>query len=213
MQAEKLISDMAQNRPIRLNQAKFTVAAHKSSQWPQDIGSEVAFAGRSNSGKSSALNTIVQRKGLAVTSRTPGRTRQIVFFEIDPTKRLVDLPGYGYSKVPESMRIHWAAHIEQYFKTRSSLSGLILTTDIRHPLKPLDQQLIDLSLDADIPVHVLLTKSDKLSRSRASAALASAAAAFREVAQVSVQVFSSHNRSGLDAAIQVIVEMLETPLR
>ncbi len=202
---------MAQIHSFHLNQAKFVVAAHRSSQWMNDIGSEVAFAGRSNSGKSSALNAIVERKGLAITSRTPGRTRQIVFFEIDPTRRLIDLPGYGYSKVPESMRVHWAEEIQQYFDKRKSLRGLILTMDIRHPLKQLDQQLIDLSLQASIPVHILLTKSDKLSKSKIASAVASVTAFYRDVSQVSVQSFSSHNRSGVDEARQVVINFLEFP--
>ncbi len=165
-----------------------------------DSGSEIAFAGRSNSGKSSAINAIVGQRALAVASKTPGRTRQIVFFEIDASRRLVDLPGYGYAKVPADVRSHWARQIERYFTTRESLSGLFLTMDIRHPLKALDQRLIDFSLDVGVGVHILLTKSDKLSKSKSMAAVHSVAHSLQHVPAASVQAFSALTRSGVEQA-------------
>ncbi len=192
----------------QLQHAKFAVAAHKASQWMPDSGCEIAFAGRSNSGKSSAINAIVGQRALAVASKTPGRTRQIVFFEIDASARLVDLPGYGYAKVPADVRSHWARQIEQYFTTRKSLSGLILTMDIRHPLKALDQRLIDFSLDAGVGVHILLTKSDKLSKSKGMAAVRSVAHSLQHAPTVSVQAFSILTRNGVVQARQQVCAAL-----
>ena len=135
---------------LNLNNAKFVTAAYKPSQWMDDDGVEVAFAGRSNSGKSSALNAIVGQRKLAITSKTPGRTQQIVFFQIDAETRLVDLPGYGYAKVPATVQRHWAAAIEQYLATRQSLRALVLTMDIRHPLKQFDSQLLNWCFESSL---------------------------------------------------------------
>ena len=191
-----------------LSQAKFATAAHNASQWLPDDGCEVAFAGRSNSGKSSALNAITGFKKLAITSKTPGRTQQIVFFEVKPQVRLVDLPGYGYAKVPKQLREHWAQTIERYFSERQSLRGLILTMDIRHPFKALDQQLLVWCATADVPAHVLLTKSDKLSKGRAAAALASVNKMFNPNQNATVQIFSSKTNVGVLEARQKILDLL-----
>ncbi len=144
---------------------EFLKSAQKPDQFPPDSGREVAFAGRSNSGKSSAINAITARRGIARTSKTPGRTQLINFFEIDATRRLVDLPGYGYAKVAESVRDQWRILLEAYFRERRSLAGLVVTVDIRRGLRDLDEVMLAWSKDAAVPAAVLLTKADKLSRS------------------------------------------------
>ncbi len=191
---------------IQLNRAKFVVAAHKSTQWMPDRGGEIAFAGRSNSGKSSAINAITGRKGLAMASRTPGRTQQIIFFEITPDIRLVDLPGYGYSKVPQQLRTHWSAAIERYFQNRSCLRALFVMMDIRHPLKSLDYQLLNWC--ENTRVHVLLTKADKLSKSRAQQTLVQVEAELADREHLSVQTFSAYSGLGVPAARQRIHSLL-----
>lgn len=153
-------------------QAVFLTGAVRGAQFPPDDGAEVAFAGRSNAGKSSAINAITGIKSLARTSKTPGRTRQINFFRLDEERRLVDLPGFGYARVPTAVRNQWVATVEEYLHTRRCLRGIILIMDVRHPLTELDLRLIDWCQFAGMPVHTLLTKSDKLSRGRATAALA-----------------------------------------
>jgi len=185
---------------VNLNHASFTVAAHKSSQWLPDSGREVAFAGRSNSGKSSALNGITAHKRLAITSKTPGRTQQIVFFSVAPHCRLVDLPGYGYSKVPQKTRNHWARTIERYFAYRRSLVGLIHTMDIRHPLRDQDMQLLAWCAGTSISIHVLLTKSDKLSKSKIHSTVAAVRRELKAFERVDVQAFSSLNGFGVEQA-------------
>ena len=194
--------------PINLNLAQFVVAAHRPTQWLPDDGREIAFAGRSNSGKSSAINAITGRKGLAITSKTPGRTQQIVFFEVADATRLVDLPGYGYSKVPKHMRNHWSKVIEQYLETRSSLRALILMMDIRHPLKPLDWQLLDWCQQSGVAAHVLLTKSDKMSKSKIAAAIHSVSKELSQRERTSIQAFSAHRGLGVAQARQRIDELL-----
>ena len=183
---------------IKLSNVNFSIAAHKVTQWLPDSGSEVAFAGRSNSGKSTALNAIVGRK-IAKTSKTPGRTQQIVFFTVNDNVRLVDLPGYGFAKVPEQLRMHWGKVIERYFVERESLRGLVLMMDIRHPLKPLDRQLLDWCVESEVKVHVLLTKSDKLSKSKIITSLARVK---REIEHelVSIQAFSGRTGFGVEQA-------------
>ena len=132
---------------------------------------EVAFAGRSNAGKSSAINALTEQKSLARTSKTPGRTQQIVIFELDANRRFADLPGYGYAKVPAKLKAHWQQVLQRYFSIRRSLRGVVLVMDIRHPLRPFDQQMIDWCEHCNVPCHVLLTKADKLSRGAAQAVL------------------------------------------
>jgi len=178
--------------------AKFLLSANAPSQFVPDDGSEVAVAGRSNAGKSSAINVIVNRRQFARTSKTPGRTQLVNFFSLADGLRLVDLPGYGYAKVTERMRAHWGQLIQQYFEGRTSLRGLLLVIDIRRGVTDFDRQLLALCASVDVPVHVLLTKADKLKRGQAATALLQAR---RELGDpVSVQLFSSLKRSGLDEA-------------
>jgi len=173
-------------------------SADAARQFPPDQGSEVAIAGRSNAGKSSALNAVVGRKGLARTSRTPGATRLINFFELDPGRRLVDLPGYGFAAVPGELRRHWGELVEAYFGSRASLKGVIVVMDARHPLTPNDRAMLELALGHGLPVHLLLTKSDKLGRGAARAALE---AVQRDLeGSATVQLFSSLSGEGLPPA-------------
>jgi len=188
---------------IDLTQAVCTVAAHHRAQWPADGGAEVAFAGRSNVGKSSALNAIAGRKQLARASKTPGRTRQIVFFEVGGAgaeRRLVDLPGYGYAKVPDQMRRHWETITAEYLTRRACLKALVLPTDIRRPLTELDQLMLSCCAEVNLPAHILLTKADKLSRARAAAALQKTRAQLTTHAEVTVQLFSAVDKRGVEEA-------------
>jgi GTP-binding protein len=178
--------------------AKFLTSADAPRQFPPDAGIEVAIAGRSNSGKSSALNALVGRKALARTSRTPGATRLINFFELAPGQRLVDLPGYGYAAVAGEMRRHWGGLIEAYFGTRRSLKGVVIVMDARHPLTPHDRTMLGLAAVRPLPVHVLLTKSDKLGRAAGRTALNSVRRATGSGA--TVQLFSSRTGEGLAEA-------------
>ena len=149
---------------ISFRQAKFVTSAFELSQLLPDEGREVAFAGRSNAGKSSAINCLTQQKGLCKTSKTPGRTQLINFFALDETRRLVDLPGYGFAKVPKKMRSHWDQVLSTFLLQREALKGLVIVVDIRRGISELDQALIDM-VSSQLPLHILLTKSDKLSRS------------------------------------------------
>ncbi|MET0013606.1 MAG: ribosome biogenesis GTP-binding protein YihA/YsxC [Sedimenticola sp.] len=187
------------------HQARFLTSAAKLNQSPADEGIEVAFAGRSNAGKSSAINTLCQQRNLARTSKTPGRTQLLNFFALDEQRRLVDLPGYGYAKVAEKVKLQWQKELAAYLEQRQSLRGIILLVDVRHPLKEFDQQMLDWSAQIDLPVHILLTKADKLKHGAASKALLQikkAVAPFGE--QVSVQLFSSLKRQGVDQAHSVL---------
>ena len=157
--------------PVDYRQARFLTSAAKLHDIPADRGREVAFAGRSNAGKSSAINALTGRRDLARTSRTPGRTRLINFFSLDDGRRLVDLPGYGYAKVPRAMSREWGILVGAYLESRESLAGVVVLMDIRHPLTELDQTLLDWCLAADVPVLAVLTKADKLARGRRGAAL------------------------------------------
>lgn len=184
--------------PIFRN-AQFEISIAKPSGLPPPVGAEIAFAGRSNAGKSSAINTIAGHTRLAFVSKTPGRTQLINFFRLNCGAALVDLPGYGYAKVPESVRRQWQGLLENYLSRRENLIGLVLIMDSRHPLKQLDLQMIGWYAPSGRPIHILLTKSDKLSRNQASAALALVR---RELAgmgdQVSVQLFSSLSKTGTE---------------
>lgn len=197
----------------RLQQARFGVSVPDPRQLPADNGREIAFAGRSNSGKSSALNVLCQQRALARTSRTPGRTQHIVVFDVAPGQRLIDLPGFGYAKVSKAMRAHWDKALPRYLEQRRALSGLILLADIRHPLKTEEQILIDWCIAAGVPVHLLLNKADKLSRGAAAAAVAAVrrAAGERCDAGLSLQAFSALKRSGCDEAWGVIGTWLGEP--
>ena len=144
--------------------ASYKLAAHLPHQLPADTGREVAFAGRSNAGKSSALNAMCNQHRLAKTSKTPGRTQQLVFFEVVPDRYLVDLPGYGYAKVPLGLKAHWQEFINGYFQHRQALAGLVIVMDIRHPLREFDLKMLDYARSRGLPAHCLLTKADKLGR-------------------------------------------------
>ena len=159
-------------------QAHFLISAGKAKQFPHN-GCEVAFAGRSNAGKSSAINTLCDNKGLARTSKTPGRTRLVNFFELDEERRLVDLPGYGFAKVPLATKNDWQRELETYLNRRQALCGLVLMMDIRHPLKEFDNAMLDWARDAKMPIHILLTKSDKLKRGPAQSTLLKVKAALK----------------------------------
>ncbi|MBT8121307.1 MAG: ribosome biogenesis GTP-binding protein YihA/YsxC [Gammaproteobacteria bacterium] len=177
---------------------------------PPDTGLEVAFAGRSNAGKSSALNTITGQRALARISKAPGRTREINFFHVDEGRRLVDLPGYGYAKVSKSMKGGWQKSIDRYLETRHSLCGVILLMDVRHPLKEHDQQVLAWCAAARLPTHILLTKADKLKRGPASAALLKTKKLLGGIhPDASIQLFSSHTRLGVDEVHRVLNTWLE----
>lgn len=184
------------NNPFR--NAAYLISAHRLDQLPPDTGAEVAFAGRSNAGKSSALNTICDQQRLARTSKTPGRTQQLVVFPFAPERRLIDLPGYGYAKVPGAMRDHWRGLIDSYLRTRQSLRGIVLIMDVRHPLREFDLQLLDYAAATDRPCHCLLTKADKLSRNEGAKTLAAVRKTLSEnPGEISVQLFSSLQKSGV----------------
>jgi len=167
-----------------------------------DEGAEVAVAGRSNAGKSSAINVIVNRRQFARTSKTPGRTQLINFFELHDDERLVDLPGYGYAKVAISVQRHWSELLQCYFETRKSLRGLIMVVDIRRQLREFDRQMLAYATSANLPVHILLTKSDKLKRGQAATALLQVKKELDESA--TVQLFSALNKTGSDQAREVL---------
>ncbi len=190
----------------QLHQTTFTLSAPTFKLCPPDFGFEVAFAGRSNAGKSSAINTITQQKQLARSSKTPGRTQMINFFEVGRTDaRIVDLPGYGYASVPEAMKIKWQKELEAYLVNRQSLAGLILLTDIRHGLKYFDEQMLHWAKDGQLPVHVLLTKADKLKYGAAKTALLQVKKQLQTLdLPFSIQLFSALKRQGVDELAQVL---------
>jgi GTP-binding protein len=199
--------------PNPLARAQYLLAAHTFRQLPPDTGFEVAFAGRSNAGKSTALNALCGQNALARVSKTPGRTQQLVFFDIPPhaDKYLVDLPGYGYAKVPHDLQAHWQAFLDGYFGSRQALRGLVVVMDIRHPLKEYDRQMLGYAVQRGLPAHALLTKADKLSRGAQGTALLTVrkelASAFGDT--VSVQTFSGESKLGVDQARAVIGGWLE----
>lgn len=189
------------NPTLNYKLAHFLTSAAKLSQCPNDSGAEVAFAGRSNAGKSSALNTLTGQTKLARTSKTPGRTQLINFFGLkDPTLRLVDLPGYGYAKVPESVKRSWQQHLEAYLEQRQCLKALVLVMDIRHPLTEYDRRLCQWAQNAQLPIHLLLTKADKLKRGPQKQAIFQV---IRDTAWlgdlVSTQAFSALNKTGVES--------------
>lgn len=187
---------------------RFLTSSHQVRQFPPDAGAEVAVAGRSNAGKSSAINAIVQRKGLAKTSKTPGATRLINFFELEAGRRLVDLPGYGFAAVPGAMRQHWGTLIEGYFRERDCLRGAMVVMDVRHPLTEHDQAMLVLAESRSVPVHIVLTKADKLGRGAGRQAMAAVQKAVGP--RVTVQVFSALTGEGVTEARGALLRLLAT---
>jgi GTP-binding protein len=187
-------------------ESRFLTSSWQPHQFPPDEGAEVAFAGRSNAGKSSALNAIAGRKDLARTSKTPGRTQLINFFGLDGAHRLVDLPGYGYAKVPERIKDHWQELLSRYVEGRACLAGLVIVMDVRRPLTDFDVQMLDWSRANGLAVHVLLTKADKLGRGEAGTVLKKVRAEVEGVA--TVQLFSAVAKTGVDEARREVLGML-----
>ncbi|SUB23428.1 ribosome biogenesis GTP-binding protein YihA/YsxC [Avibacterium avium] len=186
---------------IKLNYHKthFLTSAPNIRVLPEDSGMEIAFAGRSNAGKSTALNALTNQKNLARTSKTPGRTQLINVFEVEPFYKLVDLPGYGYAAVPEQMKIQWQKALGEYLQKRECLGGVVILMDIRHPLKDLDQQMIEWAVSADLPVLLLLTKADKLSQSAVSKQVKMVREAILPFqGDVQVEAFSALKKQGID---------------
>ena len=195
-----------------LEKARYLGSAHTPAQLPADGGLEVAFAGRSNAGKSSALNALTRQNALARVSKTPGRTQQLVFFEVQPQRYLVDLPGYGYAKVPMEMKAHWQGFIDRYFRQREALRGLVVVMDIRHPLKDYDRQMLGYAARRGLPAHALLTKADKLGRGQQAQALQAVRKELQATfgdAGIGVQTFSSESKQGVDEARAVVAGWLE----
>lgn len=191
-------------------QASFIKSAAKVDQCPPDEGREVAFAGRSNAGKSSALNTLTHAR-LARTSKTPGRTQLLNFFRLDDERRLVDLPGYGYAKVPIPLKEHWQHHLEAYLGSRNSLVGVILLMDVRHPLTEFDRMMLDWAKASRLPLHILLTKADKLTFGAARNTLLGVQKEIRQKwgdGVASVQLFSAPKRQGIEDAQLVLANWL-----
>lgn len=195
----------------RLQQTEFMTSAPTFKLCPPDEGFEVAFAGRSNAGKSSAINALTNQRQLARSSKTPGRTQMINFFQIEtPATRLVDLPGYGYAAVPIEMKKEWQVELEEYLVSRASLAGLVLLTDIRRPLQFFDEQMLHWAKDGELPVHILLTKSDKLKYGAAKNALLQTKRALNELElPCTIQLFSALRKQGIDELAGIMGRWLE----
>ena len=187
-------------------EAQFIKSANAPSQFVTDTGAEVAVAGRSNAGKSSAINVIVNRRQFARTSKTPGRTQLINFFSLQGEERLIDLPGYGFAKVSDKKRFHWRDLIAEYFESRQSLKGLFLIVDIRRQITKFDTQMLGFAEQVSLPTHVLLTKTDKLKRGQAAKALLEVRRDLGDTA--TVQHFSALTRLGEDQARAKLSEFL-----
>lgn len=188
-------------------QASFLKSAARVEHLPPDEGFEVAFAGRSNAGKSSALNCLTGIKQLARTSKTPGRTQLINLFSLDDQRRLVDLPGYGYAQVAQQVKQDWQKNLAHYLEVRQCLKGLVLLMDCRHPLKDLDKMMVDWALDRQLPVHILLTKADKLSRSDVKNTVIKVRRHYQLMEElITVQAFSSLKKEGVDELITKLNE-------
>lgn len=196
----------ADNRYYR--QAHFLISAGKAKQFPAD-GSEVAFSGRSNAGKSSAINTLCDNKGLARTSKTPGRTRLVNFFQLDEQRRLVDLPGYGFAKVPVAMKNEWEKLMTQYLSEQQALKGLVIIMDIRHPLNDYDWQMLEWCNHFQLPAHVLLTKADKIKRGAQQNSKLKTQKLLKDAGiNASVQIFSALKKTGLDELVAKLDDWL-----
>lgn len=190
-----------------LRQAQYRISVHNLSQLPADRGREVAIAGRSNSGKSSLINRLCNRRSLARTSRTPGRTRQLVFFQLDENRHLVDLPGYGFARVSGELKRHWKGLIQNYLENRKALAGMVVVMDIRHPLKPGDIDLIEWAGSRGLPLHLVLTKADKLGRGKQKASYDKVRRALDE--RVGVQIFSAATGQGVDELERIMTAWLD----
>lgn len=204
---------MNESTPPFLNfkQVEFLLSSPTLHQCPEDTGLEVAFAGRSNAGKSSALNTLTGNTKLARTSKTPGRTQLLNFFTLAENRRLVDLPGYGFAKVPKAMKQAWDQNLAEYLQMRQSLCGLVLLMDIRHPLQPHDWQMVEWSMNCDMPVHILLTKADKFKQGAAKNVLLKVSQQIKTVGfdhLVTVQTFSSLKKAGVGQLVTKLNEWL-----
>ncbi len=189
-------------------QAIFQQSASSRKTLPEESGLEVAFAGRSNAGKSSVINALCSQKALARTSKTPGRTQLINFFRLPDNNALVDLPGYGYAKVPEAMKLEWQKFIESYLLSRQTLRGLIVVMDIRHPLTSHDQTLLQWAYSRQLPVHILLNKADKLTRGAASNVMLQVRKEMNLIDNVTVQTFSAAQKQGLEQCWQLLERWL-----
>ena len=192
---------------IKFKTAKFVTSAATLPQCPADEGAEIAFCGRSNAGKSSAINALTDQKGLARTSKTPGRTQLINFFSLEDETKLVDLPGYGYAKVPISVKEHWHRHLDEYLRDRKSLRGMVLLMDIRHPMKEFDEMMIEWSIDSGLPLHILLTKADKLKRGGQQNGLLGLRKHLPP--EITVQVFSATKKLGIKELEKSLTDWLE----
>jgi GTP-binding protein len=196
--------------PFRI--ARYLMGAAKLSQLPPDEGFEVALAGRSNAGKSTALNAITDQKSLAKTSKTPGRTQLINLFRLDDERRLTDLPGYGFAKVSKNVKEQWQKTLSTYLQERQCLRAMIVFMDIRHPLKETDKQMINWAVEADLPVHVVLSKADKLKSGARKAALLAANKQLARISEnISSQFFSATHKLSLDELIDTIASWYEFP--
>lgn len=195
-----------------LAHADFLVSAANPSDFPPEIGAEVAFAGRSNAGKSSVLNKICNRKNLAKASKTPGRTQLINFFSVSAQRRLVDLPGYGYAKASQTKQRQWAELLEQYFYQRQTLTGTVLVMDVRHPLQKIDQTMLDWCISQGRELHILLNKADKLSRNQSHSQLHTVEKHLRQYSDVSLscQLFSAQSGQGIDELLVKLTAWLKT---
>ena len=185
---------------MNFNQTHFTTSADRLAGCPGDSLAEIAFAGRSNAGKSSAINAITGQKALARISKTPGRTQPINFFEVESGRYLVDLPGYGFAKVPLAVKDKWQRELEKYLRERETLAGLVVLSDIRHPMKEFDQQMVSWSVQSGLPVLLLLTKADKLKRGAAQNTLLKVKKELQDKTLVRVELFSAHKGTGIDRA-------------
>jgi len=192
-------------------QANFLSSAHRIDQFVEDAGAEVAFAGRSNSGKSSAINAVLNRRNLARTAKNPGRTQLINFFSLRPGQRLVDLPGYGFARVPKQLQQHWRQLLDGYFNQRHSLAGLFVVVDSRRSLGDFDWQMLEWAGRIGCPTHVLLTKSDKLSRKDGAETLTNVRRQLRD--EASAQLFSATKDHGVDKARMRLEEFLHSDRR
>lgn len=193
--------------------ARFLLSAANTRDFPADQGAEIAFCGRSNAGKSSAINTLCRQNNLARTSKTPGRTQLINFFKLDADTRLVDLPGYGFAKAPQNVQKKWHMLMESYLLQRKSLSGLVLLMDIRHPLTDIDWTMINWSNHYQLPIYILLTKADKLSKNQRIKNLTKVVSSLEQKGfDIGVQIFSASKKIGLKQAEEKVCSWIENAL-